>query len=59
MSKIVLEIRNEKMGLSKQVDATEYTPQEMCKTFAVYMKAGYNVYVAEGIETIIERGTKR
>ena len=51
---IILQVVNPAMGLSKNIDATNYTKQEMCKTFKVYMQAGYNVYVAKGIEKIVK-----
>jgi len=58
MSKIILEIRNEKAELDKEIDVTNYTKEEMCRTFAIYLKAGYGVYVAEGIEEILKRSER-
>jgi len=55
---VILEIRNEDMNLSKRIDATNYTQKEMCKTFAVYMKAGFGVYVAQGIDEILNRSMR-
>lgn len=55
---IVLRILNPKTNLDKKVDVTEYTKQEKCKLFDVYTKAGYGVYVVEGVEQIIEGARK-
>ena len=49
---IVLRILNPKTNLDKRVDVTNYTKEEKIKTFSVYQKAGYGVYVVEGIEEI-------
>jgi len=51
---IIIEIVNPKMNLSKRIDVTNYTKEEKIKTYSVYTKAGFGVYVAEGIEEIIK-----
>lgn len=51
---IIIEIVNPKNNLSKKIDVTNYTKQEKIKTYSVYTKAGFGVYLAEGIEEIIK-----
>ena len=51
---IIIEIVNPKMNLSKRIDVTNYTKKEKIKTYSVYAKAGYGVYVAEGIEEMLK-----
>lgn len=53
---IILYVRNPKSNLSKEIDASRYGQEDLHKTFAVYMKAGYEISVKEGIEQIIVRG---
>lgn len=51
---IIIEIVNPKMNLSKRIDVTNYTKEENIKTYSVYTKAGFGVYVAEGIDEMIK-----
>lgn len=39
-------IRNPRTGLSKTVDATDYTELDYMKTVSVYALAGYNVSIS-------------
>lgn len=41
-------IKNTKTGLSKTVDASNYTKNEFKKTFDVYVDAGYSVKISRG-----------
>lgn len=51
---IILKVVNPKSGLSKTIDVTNYTREENIKTYSVYTKAGYEVYVIEGIEEMLK-----
>lgn len=43
-----LKITNPKTGLSKKVNADNYTMQEFKKTFEVYVDAGFSIKIIRG-----------
>lgn len=55
---ILIRIVNTKLGLSKIVDATLYTKEQMIKLYEFYKNVGFELYVEKGIEILVERGRK-
>jgi hypothetical protein len=43
-----IEVKNQKTGLSKLIDADKYTADDYTKTFTVYGEAGFDVKIIRG-----------
>ena len=46
---IDIKITNTRNGLSKTVNADNYTKEDYLKTFKAYVAAGYSVEIIEGV----------